>query len=481
MKRFLGFFLLIVIVLLAVFLFNAFRFESKQVAVEEIEEMAVDDSAVERLCESIRIPTISPSPYIPDTVQLKKFTAFLDSSYQQVTSKLEKTMLAEFTPLYKWKGKDASKKPIMLIAHYDVVPVENEAGWDQPPFSGKIDNGFIYGRGSLDDKLSVLGILESVEALLAQGFQPQQDIYLGFGHDEETTGTGAKAMAQYLKENNIQVSMLLDEGSIVGDDVFPGLAGKVGLIGIAEKGYATAKITAKADGGHSSMPPKETAVGILAKAVLEIQNNPMPQRSGGVMQDMFDYVGPEMGLMHRVIFSNMWFFGPIVRKQLANNPGTNASTRTTGAPTMLKGSIKDNVLPQSAEARVNFRIFPGDTPDDVLVYLKETIDDDRVSIEFMPGVAPAAPIASHTSVAFEKLALTTRQIWPDVTISPSLCVATTDSRHLVDVADDIYRFLPVVADHSDISRIHGSNERISVEGYKDVIRFYTQLIRNYNQ
>jgi len=177
----------------------------------------------------------------------------------------------------------------------------------------------------------------------------------------------------------------------------------------------------------------------------------------------------------------MWFFGPIVRRQLAGSPGTNASTRTTGAPTMLRGSVKDNVLPQSAEARVNFRIFPGDTPEDVLRYLEETIDDDRVSVEFMPGVSPAAPVSSHTSAAFKKIALTTREIWPDAVISPSLCVATTDSRYFLDAVDGIYRFLPVVADHADISRIHGSNERISVEGYKDVIRFYTRLIRNFNQ
>ncbi len=480
MKRIVGLFLLFTILLIVVLLFNLWRFESKQMKVEALPEMSVSDAAVNRLSEVIQIPTISGTPYIPDSIQLEKFTTVIDSMFPLVHEKLEIEVLAKYTPLYKWTGKNPSAAPIMLIAHYDVVPVENPDAWDAPPFSGAITNGFIYGRGALDDKLSVMGILEAAEMLLKEGYQPAQDIYFSFGHDEETTGTGAQAVAEYLKENDIRPAFVLDEGSIVADHILPGFDGQVGLIGVSEKGYANAKITATGEGGHSSMPPEETAVGILSKAILAIQNEPMPQRQDGLMQQVFEHTGPEMSFTHRLLFSNLWLFGPIVDYQLAQSPSTNASTRTTAAPTMLKGSIKENVLAQTAEAIVNFRIYPGDHSKDILTHLEAIINDDRVSVEFLDGVSEAAPLSSFESQGFLNLVKTTRQIWPETITTPSLCVATTDSRYFVGVAENIYRFLPVVATSEDIGRIHGSNERISVEGYKDLVRFYHQFLLNFD-
>jgi carboxypeptidase PM20D1 len=364
----------------------------------------------------------------------------------------------------------------------DVVPVEEMTGaqWAHPPFDGVISEGYVWGRGTMDDKSSVFGILEAAEMLLAEGFEPRRTVYIAFGHDEEIGGkAGAARIAAVLADRGVRLSYVLDEGLFIAERVVPGVGRPVALVGIAEKGFLSLTLTVEAETGHSSTPPTHTAIGVLSMAVNKLEENQFPEDVGGIPGQMFDYVGPEMTWGMKVVFANLWLFRPLVQRQLAASPGTNASIRTTTAVTVIEGGIKDNVLPSRARAIVNFRILPGDTIEGVMKRVRNVINDPRVKIEkYGDDFDEPSSVSDVDSEEFRVLHKTIRQVFPDVVVAPALVVGATDARHYGKLTGSVYRFLPFHFNNEDISRLHGTNERLSVENYLQGVRFYYQLINN---
>jgi carboxypeptidase PM20D1 len=403
-----------------------------------------------------------------------------------VHATLTREIVNDYSLLYTWKGTDTNLKPILLLAHMDVVPVDSgtENKWTHPPFAGRISDGYIWGRGTMDDKVSVLGILEAVEELLEGGFQPRRTVYLAFGHDEEVGGKqGAAKIATLLKSRGVELEYTLDEGYAITDGILPGIVAPVAMIGIAEKGYLTLTLTveeAKAnDGcGHSSMPPPHTTIGILSIAIQKLEANQMPARITKPVRDLFDYTGPKMNIVSRTAAANLWLFGPVVKYLFAQKPSTNALIRTTTAVTMIKGGTKENVLPCKAEAVVNFRLLPGDSANGVIEHVRRTISDPKVEVRQLRRAWEASPVSDTASPRFETLQQTIHQVFPDVVVAPSLTIGGTDTKYYASLSDASFRFLPLWVKPEDTKRIHGTNERVTVDNYTDIIRFYAQLIRN---
>ncbi len=474
------------LLLVSVLLVRTFTVSSKQLNPPAPQLPKVDgDALAQRLAAATRLKTISNED--PSKVDREPFMALhklIQDSYPKVHQSLQREVVAEMSLLYTWPGTNKDAAPIVLMGHMDVVPIERgtEKDWVHPPFDGVIKDGYIWGRGSMDDKAGVLGILEAVELLLGEDFKPKQTIYLAFGHDEEVGGEGAKAMAALLKKRGIKAAMVLVEGLVITDGIIPGLKPPGALIGLSEKGYLSVELTVELEGGHSSMPPKNTAVGILSHAIAQLDAPPLPARLAGPVKALFATLGPEMPFGMRLAFSNLWLLSPVVLSQLEAKTSTNATIRTTTAPTMFQGSVKDNVLPASAKAVVNFRILPGDTMKSVLEHVKNTVNDPRVQIKGLTGLGgDPSPVSSTTSAAYNHLATTIRQIYPDAVVSPALCIGATDSRHFREVAVDTYRFLPQRMTPEDRPRFHGTNERLSVKDHTDAVLFYRQLILNFSQ
>ncbi len=447
--------------------------------------VTVDDAAAaKRLAGAIRIPTVtrSDSPHF-DPAVFARFHGYLQQTFPLAHTRLSTETVAGHSLLFTWKGAHETQRPILLMAHQDVVPVEEGApGWTYPPFSGAIRDGYIWGRGTLDVKQGLLGILEAVEHLLQAGFQPRRTIYLAFGHDEEIGGSGARAIAALLASRGVELAFVVDEGGVLTKGIVPGVEGWVALIGIAEKGYVSLKLSAEGTGGHSSMPPQQTALGIVASAVATLEANPFPARTQG-SKKFFGAVGPHMPFFQRMIFANLWLFEPLLVNVLSQTPSTNASIRTTTAPTIFRAGVKDNLLPKRAEAVVNFRIVPGETPASVKAHVESLVDDDRVAVEFygdgdVTFSSTPSRYSSTEGEGFVALSKTIREIAQDdrLIVAPYLMVGGTDSRHYEEVATDAYRFLFNRFGPEDLSRIHGKNERIEVSNYAETIRFYAAFI-----
>lgn len=472
----------VLVLLFAVLLFRALRPNSRQIEVAAPPDIALDTTAAAgRLAEAVRFRTISPDePREFDPGALLGLHDFLRTSYPNVHRALIREVVNDHSLLYTWKGTDARQKPILLMAHLDVVPVEpgTEKDWIQPPFSGRIADGHIWGRGSIDDKSSVLGILEAVEFLVGQEFRPSRTVYLAFGHDEESRGhEGAEKIAALLKSRGVALDYLLDEGLVIADGLIPGVTAPVAMIGTAEKGWLTLELTAADTGGHASMPPRHTAIGILATAIHRLEANPMPAALRPPVTQLFACVAPEMSFVRRMVFANLWFFGPLVKHQLARSPATNAAIRTTTAVTVVKGGTRDNVLPKAATAIVNFRILPGQSTATVTEYVRGVIADPRVNIKPVKREEPS-PVSATDSESFRTLATTIRQIFPKVLVAPGLVVARTDSAHFLAITLTAYRFRPLSLTPADLNRIHGTNERIAIDSYAALIKFYVQLLQN---
>ena len=472
--------LLAILVLVAVLAYNAIKFSSKQVKIDPAPDLPLNDDITSRLTQAIQIPTISYDTHI-DTAAFVVFNQYLDSLFPVITTQLDTHTINGFSRIYKWYGQNTTLKPILLMAHMDVVPVEADTRevWTTDPFSGKIIDGHIYGRGAIDDKLSLIGMLEAIDMLIADEYFPNRTIYLAFGHDEEVGGAaGATAIAKYFKNEGIQFEYILDEGSLVTEGNMPGLDRPLGLIGIAEKGMVTLTLTAHTEGGHSSMPPAQTAIGVLGKAIATLEANPMPATFAGPTQLMLDHAGPETDFLMKMVLANTWLFGGILKSELSKKNTGNAVIRTTTAVTMIDGGIKNNVLPKHATAKINFRIHPKNSIEDVVNYVKKTMNDDRITIEIDPVKENASKISDHKAFGFQVIQRTLQETFEDVVVAPSLVVAATDSRHFRDVADNTYRFMPIQLNNEELKGIHGTNERISVDNYKQAIRFYYRLIRN---
>jgi carboxypeptidase PM20D1 len=417
--------------------------------------------------------------------QFKAFHALLQAKFPQTHAALKREVVGDLSLLYTWEGADAKAKPIMLLAHQDVVPVApgTEGDWAVPPFSGEVKDGFVWGRGSWDDKGNLLSQLEAVEMLVASGYKPPRTIYLAFGADEEVSGMrGAAKIAALLKSRGVQLDFVIDEGLLVLEGVMPGISKPTALVGVAEKGYMSVVLKMSATPGHSSMPPKKgtSAIAMMSAALNRLEDEQLPGGIKGVAGEMFDTLAPEMGGFSRVALSNLWLFGPVVQKQLEGAGSTNAMLRTTTALTIVNAGNKENVLPGRAEATVNFRILPGDTKEGVLEHMRSKVAKAAPSEQFelfaLPGAVDASKVAPTDTPQYKTLNKTIREVFPDALVAPGLMVAGTDSIHYGDISDHIFKFSPIRADSEDLKRFHGTNERLSVKNYTDAIRFYHRLI-----
>ena len=456
-------FLLGLVALAAVFTVNTISFSSKQITVQPVEPVKVSNEAVERLAAAVRIPTISYDSGI-DTAAFRQMDTFFKKNYALTDSLLEKETTGSFSHVYKWPGQNARLSPVLLMAHLDVVPIEEKGtAWTAKPFGGNISEGYLWGRGSMDDKSSACAILEAVEMLLRVDYVPQRTVYIAFGHDEEVGGeNGAKRIAESFKQRGIEFEFILDEGNMILENAMPGLEKPLAMIGVAEKGYVTLDLTVSLEeGGHSSMPPPGSAINILSDAIIQLRNHPPPAKIEGPLRDMLEHAGPEMGLLQKVIFANLKWTKGLVKWQMSRSPATNAMLRTTVAPTIISGGFKENVLPGRVSAKVNCRILPGESVRSVMNYVYETIDDDRVIVSLSKGTpANEPPAVSGTGTfGFSVLQTTIGETVPDAIVRPSLIIRTTDSRHYQEVSKNIYRFLPIQIPKDEIKRFHGTHER----------------------
>lgn len=438
------------------------------------------EAALERLAQAIRIPTISWSTEGPTEAEaFRQLNAFLADSFPAVYSTLSVSPVLEHGRLYEWKGSDQNLKPLMLLAHTDVVPIADPAAWSVGPFSGEIKNGYLYGRGTIDDKSSALAILEAVQRLVSEGFTPSRTIYIALGHDEEIGGLAAQAVARRFAQENITFEAVVDEGGLVVGNAMPGIEPPLALVGIAEKGYVTLKLSSKGDGGHSSMPPKTSAVGTLATALSKIESNPFPAKLQTPSSDMFDTVGPHFSLLERTLFANTWLTEPLLLQALSGQKATNALIRTTTAVTVFHGGTKDNVLPPHATAMVNFRILPGETMASVQERVTEIVNNPRITIERSQFGNEPSSISNPKTRAFEWMSDTVyKSMKGELIVSPNLVSGATDARHLDHLSDNVYRFLPFRVDKDDLSRFHGVDERISTSSYLEGIGFYYNLMKD---
>ena len=432
-----------------------------------------------RLAESVTFRTVSPETAADfDPAPFLAFRDFLERSFPQVHGALEREIVSGYSLLYTWRGSDSSLPPVLLAAHYDVVPVVpgSLGRWSHPPFAGVIADGYVWGRGTLDDKVGVMGMLEALESLVASGFAPRRTVYLAFGHDEEVGGDqGARAIVDLLEARGVRLWFSLDEGMVIADGM-AGLSEPVAMIGVAEKGFLTLELTASAPGGHSSMPPGVSAIGRLAEAVQRVEDAPLPAHLRGVAGDMLDSIAPMLPAGQRFAIGQRWLIGPFLVNSLAADPATNAMIRTTTAVTMIHGGVKANVLPSTATATVNFRVHPGDTADAIVAHVREAIDDPEIEVTVVSS-SEASDVASTSSDAYEVLRATLDQRYPGIPVAPALVVGGTDSKHYMRIADDAYRFSPVRVGVDDTSRIHGIDERIGIDVYAEVAPFYEALLR----
>jgi carboxypeptidase PM20D1 len=456
---------------------------SRQVAAQPVTDLPVDAAmTAEHLAAAVRFRTVAKADGWPeDPAALHGLQQYLAATYPRVHATLRREVIADSSLLYTWTGSDPSLPPLLLLSHMDVVPVEAASAqrWTVPPFSGRIADGYIWGRGTLDDKLGVVGALEAVELLLARGFVPRRSVIFAFGHDEEVGGhRGAEAMASLLASRRVTPELILDEGGLISEGLLADL-GAVALIGTAEKGYVSLELRARAVGGHSSMPPPHTAIGELAKALTRLEAQPMSGRIRGATADCFAFLVPELPFAKRMLLANLWLFEPVAVHLLSASPESNATVRTTTAETVIAGGVKDNVLPQEATATVNFRILPGDSIAAVEAHVREAIDDPGITIRRVGGTAAEPSTESRADgVGFHLLSQTVREVFPGVIVAPNLLSGATDSRHYARLCPLRYRFAPMRMGPADIGRIHGTDERIGVQNFAEVVRFYAQLLRN---
>ncbi len=456
--------------------------ESKQRPPGSVAAVVIDaGEAIDRLSRILRFETVSHEDSA--TVERSEFLAlhrYLEQAFPQAHRALQPEVVGGASLLYTWGGSDPSLDPILLGAHLDVVPVEpgTESTWTHPPFSGAVADGYVWGRGALDMKFAVTGMLEAVETLISQRFVPRRTVYLAFGHDEELGGQdGAAEIAARLEARGVRLRYTLDEGSIIISDLVPGVSRPVALIGLAEKGSLTLEIAASGRGGHSSMPPRPSVLGKLARAVNRIERQPLPAKLRTPAADLFEWLAPEMPLGARAVIANRWLFEPLLLWRLAGAPATDALIRTTAVATIIRAGSKANVLPAQASAVINLRLLPGDSVEDVVRQMRQAVSDLDVTIRIMGQGTEASSVSAADSGTFAALQQTVHDVFPQALVAPSLVVTGTDTRHYRGLAENSYRFMPLRLGPADLDRIHGADERIAVENYLEVIRFFIELMR----
>lgn len=484
MKRVLLVLVVVLVGLAAAVVTRTLGVHSRQATVTPVAPEPLDSTALaQRLAGALKFKTISYQDSMQfEAREFEGFQRYLRESFPKVHATLKLEKVNGYGLLYEWVGSDTGLAPAVLLAHQDVVPIEpgTEGKWTEPPFGGVIAAGYIWGRGALDDKGSLLAILEAVEHLISTGAKPRRTVYLAFGYDEEVGGRrGAARIADLLGSRHLHPEFVLDEGGALATGLIPGVAAPVALIGIAEKGYVTVELTAQAEGGHSSMPPNETAVGILAAGITRLEHHQMPRAIRGPTADMFDFLGPEMPFGPRLVMSNRWLLGGILAAGFGATPQGNAMLRTTTAPTVLQAGVKENVLPSTARALVNFRILPGDSAGSVLEHVRRAVDDPRITVRALQEtVSDPSGVTSVDGEPFQLLARTIRQVIPGAVVTPWLVVGATDSRHYSVLTPNVLRFVGAPIGPDDLRRVHGTDERVGVQGYVNSVRIYIQLLKN---
>lgn len=441
--------------------------------------------ASERLARAIRFPTISYSD--TSLIQYDVYAGFLDflnATYPLAYQRLQPKIINRFSLLFTWKGSNSDLLPLLYMAHYDVVPIDTNTidRWTAEPFSGKINNNYIIGRGAVDDKMAVIGLMETCERLLKESFKPQRTIYIAFGHDEEVGGQrGALMISKYLQQQKISFEAIIDEGSAIAKDIFPGTSKLVAFVGVAEKGDMNLLLTLKDKGGHSAAPSKETAINLLSEAIIRLRDHPMPARLTDLSKLTLRTLKPLVDGKTRFAINHMGLFKKMILKKMEANNITNAIARTVITPTIIRGGTKENILPGYAAVNLNIRILQGDSIENILGHIQQTIKNDRIRIEIaIPGMNPS-PITPLPSLSYSEVKKVIEGQFPGIFVAPVLCIGATDTRHYTSLCKNIFRFIPVVIDNEDKEMIHGYNERISLPALERALNFYYELVKKMDQ
>lgn len=439
-------------------------------------------AAIERLSTAIQIPTIS----YEDTTETEyevydKFFEFIVESYPRLNEIAEVQRIGGYSILIKWPGSRPELKPALLMGHFDVVPVKDDAVefWTYEPFGGHFEEGFLWGRGTLDDKSGIMSILEAAEFLIEQDFRPERTMYIALNHDEEVGGQrGAKQIALHLESQGVQLEYLVDEGSPIAEEIIDNMDVPLAMIGVAEKGSVNIELSYRQDGGHSSMPPRQSVISTLSRAVNRIERRPMKGYYSGLIVETFEPIIPYMTFTQRLAFNNTWLFKGMIKRKLGRNPATNAALRTTAAKTIFVAGFKENVLPVEGHVIINFRLHPNNTIEDVERYVRRRIRNNDIQVRVMERARNPSPVSDTRAAPYRMLRRTITESFENALVSPSLFVAASDSRHFHNLTSNIYRFRPIRATHEDRSRVHGIDERIRVSNYLEMINFQIRLIRN---
>ena len=435
------------------------------------------DAAVEALTELVRCKTISYNDHsLEDDAEFAKLIALLPTLYPRVFDVCSVNQLPDRGLLLRWPGKN-HEEPAVLMAHYDVVPVHEE-NWEKPPFAGIIEDGVLWGRGTLDTKVTFNGIFSAANYLIGKGFHPENDVYFAFSGGEEVNGQGAPNIVQYFIDHHITPAIVVDEGGAVVENVFPGVHQPCGLIGIAEKGMMNVQYRTVSAGGHASAPKPHTPVGILAAACKKVEDHPFKAHIEGPAAQMFDTLGRYSSLLYRIIFANMWCFGWIIDLLGKTSGGEmNALVRTTVAFTQMEGSSARNVIPPEAKMVANMRLNPADSVASAHAYLIKTVNNPAVEISVLESFEPS-PISETDCPAWDKVASAVANTWPGCIVSPYLMVQCSDSRHYGKISNHVYRFSAMAMTAEERATIHGNNERIRLESIHKAVEFYVRLMRS---
>ncbi|MBE0450751.1 MAG: M20/M25/M40 family metallo-hydrolase [Clostridia bacterium] len=429
-----------------------------------------------RLSRMIRCETVSYNDLDKiDYRRFDEFKALLEELYPELHKICERSYHGDTGILYRWAGK-SNQDVTVLMSHYDVVPC-NEALWTRAPFSGEIDGGYVWGRGTLDTKGTLCGIVEAAEALIRDGFIPENDIYFSFSGDEEISGPSAPAIVEYLRSRDIRPALVLDEGGAIVENVFPGVSKPVAVIGTGEKGYLDLRLVMEGKGGHSSAPPAHSLVGSLAKAVVKLESKPFKAELTAPVLEMFKTLGRHSTFIYRLIFANLWLFMPLLKILFTKQGGEmNALIRTTTAITKMEGSKAYNVLPPYAEIGLNLRLMPNDTVASAKKYVEDIIGNPDIKVEVVES-REASPLSPTGSDGWQKVKEAIHETWEGVIVSPYLMLAASDSRHFCEISDHVLRFSAMPLSKEERGLIHGNDERIQIENLVATVRFYENLIR----
>ena len=467
---------LLALFLAVILLRAAFFFPKKQPPVSN-ETVEFDrQGAIDALQKLVQCKTVSNADKAKeDDAEFEKLIALLPDLYPHVYGICSIRRLPDRGLLLRWPGKHDTA-PTVLMAHYDVVPV-NEENWDRPPFSGLIEDGLMWGRGTLDTKATFNGALSAANALIKQGFQPENDIYFAFSGGEEINGPGANNIVDWFIKHDIHPALVVDEGGAVVENVFPGVKQPCGLIGIAEKGMMNVQYKVRSSGGHASAPNPHTPVGVLARACTKVESKPFKMHLTKPAREMFDTLGRYSSFLYKVIFANLWCFGWVIDLLGRTSGGEmNALVRTTVAFTQMNGSSARNVIPPEATMVANMRLNPADSVNSALVYLKNTVKDENVEISLLESFEPSR-ISETDCPAWDTVAAAVAETWPGSIVAPYLMVQCSDSRHYGRISDHVYRFSAMDMTAQERASIHGNNEKIRLESICKAVEFYIRLMR----